>query len=110
MNKQQIKEFLDNYQDQEGNNPFMAGLELLTFVKWIPFHIIKGVGLALLIYIGLALILGWLSVPAWMMMVFLIGGIIGLIFLALTGTFRFIALDLVNNVSALILGILQAYR
>ena len=107
MDKQQIKEFLGNYQDQDGNNPFSAGLELLTFAKWIPLHIIKGVGLALLIYIGLTLALWWLSVPWWMMMVFMIGGTIGLVFLALTGTFRFIALDLANNVSGLILGILQ---
>ena len=101
------KKLLESYQDADGENPFLAALNLLTFIKTIPFQIIKAALLGITLYVSMNTLCIYLSV-GWVGMLFsFIGGLIGAVFVILTGALKFITDEFLDNVSALLIGIMS---
>ncbi len=108
MKSEDLKKFLE--QQKEGgsdSNPIMAGLSLLTFGKSIPINVIKAVVLAVLIYVLINIGLYFLGVDWWIQLIALIGGLIGGVILAFTGSIRFVAHSFIDSVSELLVGTLN---
>ena len=102
-----VESFIQNYTDEEGQNPFTASLNLLTFAGSIPLHILKAIGLGLLVYLGGNLGLHFLEASNYLLLAGLVLGILPVLFIAASGSMSFIAKDFIANVTGLFQGILS---
>lgn len=101
-----LKNALETFTDEDGNNPLTAGTSILTFAKTIPLQIFKSVVLALLIFILLLVLLVWLQAPTWLVIIATIIGFCGMIAMSVTGILKFITDAFFGNVRDLISSIL----
>lgn len=101
------QKLLSHYEDENGQNPFFAALNLITFIKTIPFQIVKALVVALGIYCLMNGVLFYIS-ASWSAILFsLLGGLIPVVFLGVTGSLKFITDAFLENVSDLLLGIMK---
>ncbi len=99
--EKEIKLFVENYKNDEGENPIVAALNIWTFAKSIPLQILKSGVLSILIY-GITVGVAWyLDVPWWMFLVMVIGGGLALFFLIFTGLIRFVSHSFIDAISDL---------
>ncbi len=107
VEKQQVKEFVENYKDANGDNPIAAAFSLWTIAKAVPFQLIKSVSVALLVFL-ITLVLGWyMDVPWGYYLLLIIGGTLGFLFLVFFGGVKFLSGIVINSVSEVLVGLIS---
>jgi len=96
-----ITQFSNEYKDKSGSNPVIAGIKVFTFVKSIPLQIAKAIAIAIgLLIVGVGIL--FLIKTSWFLIVVgIIGGILGTIFLSVSGSGKFIASSFIDNLTEL---------
>lgn len=101
-----IKTALENFTDENGNNPLTAGTNLLTFAKTIPWQILKSVLLAILVFVLFLGLLVWLQAPTFLIIIATIVGFCGMLAMSFTGILKFITDAFFGNVRDFISSVL----
>ncbi len=103
---QDIKTFVESYEDANGNNPISAAFALWTIAKSAPLQFIKA-GIVAWLYLGTTITISWLVGLPWvyMLVIQVISGFIFL-FLGFFAAVKYLSSIVIDAVAELIGGVL----
>lgn len=102
-----VKEIAENYQDDQGENPLFAALNLFTFAKTIPWQLFKAIGLTALLIGGMLFSLFYLGASWLLIITGVIASFFLLIFLPLSASVAFIGGSFLTNVEEMLMSLLS---
>jgi len=110
MNNKKIKEFVLSYEDENGNNPITSVFNIMTFSKAIPFEIVKGIIVALSIYIIVNISFVSFDLNWYIIASSVIVGLIPTITLAIVASLSNISTLFIDTVNSILLGVLHPFN
>lgn len=107
--KSSLKSLADNYQDKNGNNPFVSAISILTFLKSIPIHMFFAALSSLMFFITMT----WITLAMFsevnllMKFIVYVFGIIPALIIAVVAFAKYVTSSFLSSLKELLIGILQ---
>lgn len=105
--EQELKQFVENYTDANGDNPISAAFSLWTIAKTVPFQLIKA-GLVGWFFLTVTMVFAWIfSLPWIYFLIIQVLGVIGFFFITFFAALKFLSTYAIEAIAELLSGVLS---